>query len=146
MNSDNLPDTIKPQAGATGSGGAAARPSGSYRITFLPQGKTIEVGSPDLLAHHEGQPGSVLDWADKHDIPIDHACGGFAACSTCHVIVREGGKSCNETSEDEDDMLDEAAGVTLQSRLACQCVPDGSQDLVVEIPSWNRNEVKEGHR
>ena len=94
--------------------------------------------------HHEGEPGSVLDWADQNDIDIDHACGGFAACSTCHIIVREGLDSCNEISEAEDDMLDEAPGLTLQSRLACQCIPDGSQDLVVEIPGWNRNLAKEG--
>jgi 2Fe-2S ferredoxin len=61
------------------------------------------------------------------------------------VIVREGEPSCNEATEDEEDMLDLAPGLTPQSRLACQCVPDGSTDLVVEIPSWNRNLVSEGH-
>ena len=115
------------------------------KITFLPAGKTIEIdpGAIDPVGHHEGEPGSILDWADQHDIPIEHACGGFAACSTCHVIVREGLETCNETSEDEDDMLDEAPGLTLQSRLSCQCIPDGSKDLVVEIPAWNRNLVTE---
>jgi 2Fe-2S ferredoxin len=121
-----------------------AVPGKRYKITFLPEGRTIEVGAPDPEAHHEGEPGSVLDWADKHDVELDHACGGFAACSTCHVIVREGLDSCNETSEDEDDMLDEAPGLTLHSRLACQCIPDGTEDLVVEIPAWNRNLAKEG--
>ena len=115
----------------------------TYRITFLPEGKTIEVGLPDPDAHHEGEPGSILDWADRNDIGIDHACGGFAACSTCHVIVRKGLDSCPEMEEDEEDMLDEAPGLTLQSRLSCQCVPDGSEDLVVEIPAWNRNLAKE---
>jgi len=115
----------------------------TYRITFLPEGKTIEIGPPDPEAHHEGEPGSILDWADRNDISIDHACGGFAACSTCHVIVRKGLDSCSEIQEDEEDMLDEAPGLTLQSRLACQCVPDGSEDLVVEIPAWNRNLAKE---
>ena len=115
----------------------------TYRITFLPEGKTIEVGLPDPDAHHEGEPGSILDWADRNDIGIDHACGGFAACSTCHVIVRKGLDSCSEMEEDEGDMLDEAPGLTLQSRLSCQCVPDGSEDLVVEIPAWNRNLAKE---
>ncbi len=117
----------------------------TYKITFLPAGKTVEVGGVDADAHHEGEPGSILDWADQHDIEIEHACGGFAACSTCHVIVREGLESCNESSEEEEDMLDEAPGLTLQSRLACQCIPDGSQDLVVEIPAWNRNLATEGH-
>ena len=126
----------------------AATPSknsgGVYRITFQPSGKTITAGPPRKEGHHEGEPGSILDWADHNGIPIDHACGGFAACSTCHVIVREGLESCNESSEDEEDMLDEAPGLTQQSRLACQCIPNGSQDLVVEIPAWNRNRVKEG--
>ena len=115
----------------------------TYRITFLPAGKTIEAGPPDPDAHHEGLPGSILAWADRSGIGIDHACGGFAACSTCHVIVRKGLDSCPEMEEDEEDMLDGAPGLTLQSRLSCQCVPDGSEDLVVEIPAWNRNLAKE---
>lgn len=115
----------------------------SYKITFLPRGSTIEAGAPEPDGHHEGEPGSILDWADRHDIDIDHACGGFAACSTCHIIIREGAESCNETSEAEEDMLDEAPGLTPHSRLACQCIPDGSRDLVVEIPTWNRNLAKE---
>jgi 2Fe-2S ferredoxin len=115
----------------------------SYTITFLPQGKTVSAGPVPPDAHHEGEPGSILDWADRNGIPLEHACGGFAACSTCHVIVRKGIGSCNETSEDEEDMLDEAPGLTAQSRLACQCIPDGSEDLVVEIPAWNRNRVGE---
>ncbi|MCZ6728224.1 MAG: 2Fe-2S iron-sulfur cluster-binding protein [SAR324 cluster bacterium] len=119
-------------------------PASKFKITFQPSGETIEVCEVDPAGHHEGEPGSILDWADQHDIEIEHACGGFAACSTCHVIVREGLDSCNEASEEEEDMLDEAPGLTLQSRLACQCIPDGSQDLVVEIPAWNRNLVKEG--
>jgi ferredoxin, 2Fe-2S len=60
------------------------------------------------------------------------------------VIVREGLDTCNEISDDEDEMLDEAPGLTMKSRLACQCIADGSEDLVVEIPAWNRNLVKEG--
>lgn len=118
----------------------------TYRITFQPLGKTVTAGAVDPAAHHEGRPGSVLDWADQNDIPLDHACGGFAACSTCHIIVREGLATCNETSDDEEDMLDEAPGLTRQSRLACQCIPDGTQDLVVEIPAWNRNRVGEGRK
>jgi 2Fe-2S ferredoxin len=122
---------------------AATRP---YKITFQPLGKTVDAGPADPLDHHEGQPGSVLDWADRNGIPLDHACGGFAACSTCHVIVKQGLETCNPTSDDEEDMLDEAPGLTRQSRLACQCIPDGTQDLVVEIPAWNRNRVGETRR
>jgi 2Fe-2S ferredoxin len=61
------------------------------------------------------------------------------------VIVREGLDSCNESSEGEDDQLDNAPGLTPQSRLACQCVPGGTQDLVVEVPNWNRNLAREEH-
>ncbi|MEL6430801.1 MAG: 2Fe-2S iron-sulfur cluster-binding protein [Planctomycetota bacterium] len=93
----------------------------------------------------EGKPGSILDIADGNHVDIDHACGGVCACSTCHVIVREGFDSMNEATEDEEDMLDEAPGLELTSRLACQAVPDGSTDVVVEIPGWNRNHAKESH-
>jgi 2Fe-2S ferredoxin len=74
---------------------------------------------------------------------LDHACGGVCACSTCHVIVHEGLESCNEPTDAELDQLDEAPGLTAKSRLGCQCVPDGSCDLVVEIPEWNKNFAKE---
>jgi 2Fe-2S ferredoxin len=52
-------------------------------------------------------------------------------------------ESCNEASEDEEDQIEDARGVTIQSRLGCQCVPDGTRDVVVEVPSWNRNLIKE---
>lgn len=120
-------------------------PKQNFKITFQPVGKTIPAGPVDPEEHHEGLPGSVLDFAKKHGIDIDHACGGFAACSTCHVIVKEGLETCNEISDDEDEMLDEAPGLTMKSRLACQCIPDGTQDLVVEIPAWNRNLAREEH-
>jgi 2Fe-2S ferredoxin len=120
-------------------------PAKKYRLRFLPEGREIEVDPAVLSAQGTGQPGSVLDLAMTHDIDIDHACGGVSACSTCHVIVRAGMESCNESSEEEDDQLEKAPGLTGQSRLACQCVPDGSSELViVEIPKWNRNLVREG--
>ena len=76
---------------------------------------------------------------------MDHSCGGVCACSTCHIVVRQGIDSCNEATDDEEDMLDLAPGLEPHSRLACQCVPDGSQDIIVEIPEWNRNLVSETH-
>ena len=124
---------------------AVEGPKKSYRITIQPGDHSFETGPVDPEAHHEGQPGSLLDFAMKNGIDIDHACGGFAACSTCHVIVHQGLETCNEISDDEDEMLDEAPGLTMKSRLACQCVPDGSQDVVFEIPSWNRNLAREEH-
>ncbi len=60
---------------------------------------------------------------------LDHACGGVCACSTCHVIVKEGLESCNEATDAEFDELDEAPGITPKSRLGCQTVPDGTTDI-----------------
>jgi 2Fe-2S ferredoxin len=120
-------------------------PTKSYTITFLPEGKTVTVDPTALPLSREGKPGSILDIADGNDVDIDHACGGVCACSTCHVIVREGSDSLPEATEEEEDMLDEAPGVELTSRLACQAVPDGSVNIVVEIPGWNRNHAKESH-
>jgi ferredoxin, 2Fe-2S len=120
-------------------------PTQAYRITFQPSGKVVEVDPTKLPYSRDGLPGSVLEIAGGHGIDIDHACGGVLACSTCHVIVRQGLDSCNTATDDEEDQLDLAPGLTPQSRLACHCVPDGSTDLVVEIPAWNRNLVKEDH-
>ncbi|MCA8980006.1 MAG: 2Fe-2S iron-sulfur cluster binding domain-containing protein [Planctomycetes bacterium] len=120
-------------------------PEQKYKITFLPMQETVEVDPEKLPYTREGLPGSILEIAQGHDIDIDHACGGVVACSTCHVIVREGRESCPEATEAEEDMLDNAPGVCPDSRLACQAVPDGTRDIVVEIPDWNRNLVKEGH-
>ncbi len=120
-------------------------PKSTFRITFMPQNKTVDAGPVLEKGHHEGLAGSILDFALNHGLELDHACGGFAACSTCHVVVKQGLESCNEISDEEDEMLDEAPGLTMNSRLACQCVADGSQDLVVEIPAWNRNLAREEH-
>jgi 2Fe-2S ferredoxin len=79
-----------------------------------------------------------------HDIDIEHACEMSCACTTCHVVVREGGASLNTPSEDEEDMLDKAWGLTAQSRLSCQAIV-GTQDLVVEIPKYTINLAREHH-
>lgn len=118
-------------------------PSKPYKLTFQPQGKQVTVDPEVLPYQRDGQPGSILDIALAHDVEIDHACGGVTACSTCHVILREGFETCPEATEDEEDMLDNAPGLEAFSRLACQAVPDGSRDVVVEIPGWNRNHAKE---
>jgi 2Fe-2S ferredoxin len=125
---------------------ATARPTQKYTVTFQPSGERVEV-DPELVPYgRTGLPGSLLDVALAHDVDIDHACGGVLACSTCHVVVRRGFESCGEASEDELDQLDQAPGIEPTSRLACQCVPDGSSELVVEVPNWNRNLVREaGH-
>jgi 2Fe-2S ferredoxin len=120
-------------------------PKKKYRITFLPAGTTLEVDPAKLPYGRNGLAGSILDLAHGADVALDHACGGVCACSTCHVVVKQGLETCNEASDDELDQLEEARGLTMESRLGCQCVPDGSKDVVVEIPGWSRNLVQEGH-
>ena len=115
----------------------------AFTVTFVGEGEPITVDPADLPYGRTGLPGSILDIALEHGLVLDHACGGVCACSTCHVIVREGLDSCNEATDDELDQLDDARGQELNSRLACQCVPNGMKNLVVQIPEWNRNLVKE---
>jgi 2Fe-2S ferredoxin len=101
---------------------------------------------PDRIPYQEtGLPGSILDIALAHNIDVEHACGGVSACSTCHCVVREGEESLNEMSDGEEDQLSFAPGLTPQSPLSCQSVPNGTSNLVVYIPDWNRNAVREGH-
>ncbi len=122
-------------------------PTHPYKILFrlLESGETreVEVDPAHIPYQRSGLPGSILDIALGHDIDMEHTCGGVCACSTCHSIIRQGMAACNEATEDEEDQLEQAPGLTIQSRLSCQCVPDGTMDLVVEIPAWNRNAVKE---
>jgi len=121
-------------------------PKQKYKITFFPEGKTVEIDPAKIPYDRTGLPGSILDIAlGLADVNLDHSCGGVCACSTCHVIVRQGLESCNEPTDDELDQLEEARGLTTESRLSCQCVPNGTCDVAVEIPGWNRNLVQEGH-
>ncbi len=118
-------------------------PTRKYKITFLPQNVTIEVDPEKFPYEHNGIPGSILDIALGNGIEMDHACGGVCACSTCHVVVTEGFDTMNESLDEEEDQLENAPDLKATSRLACQAVPDGTQDVVVQIPEWNRNLVKE---
>jgi len=86
---------------------------------------------------------SICDALLDHDIAIEHACEKSCACTTCHVIVREGYNSLAPSSDDEDDLLDRAWGLTPMSRLSCQAKV-GSQKLVIEIPKYTINYAKEG--
>lgn len=92
------------------------------KVTFLPEDKTVEV--------EEGT--SILDAALDNDVWLEHNCGGFCACTTCHVIIKSGAESLSEMEDEEADRLDTAEGVTLSSRLGCQARVSG--DVVVEIP------------
>ena len=121
------------------------RPTKKFKVTFVNQNKTVEVDPDKLPYGPTGLPGSILDIAMGNGIELDHACGGVCACSTCHVYVKQGLQSCSEGTDAEQDMLDLAPDVKPASRLACQCVPTGREDLIVEIPEWNRNLVREGH-
>ena len=120
-------------------------PQQNYNLIFQPMNKKVEILAEKITTENDGLPGSILNIALAAGIDLDHSCGGVCACSTCHIIVREGLGSCNEANDDEEDMLDLAPGLEPQSRLACQCVPNGSQSIIVEIPEWNRNLVSEDH-
>ena len=103
-----------------------------HKVTFLPLGKTVEVDDTDYPLADHGKPGSLLDIALANDIELEHNCGGSCACTTCHVIVKEGEENLSEMQADEEDRLDMAEGLTIHSRLGCQAVVHG--DVVVEIP------------
>jgi 2Fe-2S ferredoxin len=87
---------------------------------------------------------SVCDVLLENDIEIEHACEKSCACTTCHVVVREGYDSLNEPQEKEEDLLDMAWGLEATSRLSCQAIV-GEEDLVVEIPKYTINHARENH-
>ena len=117
-------------------------PKSAYKLTIKNTGQVIEV-DPENLPDEEGQEGSLLGLLLNAGIELDHVCGGVVACSTCHIYVTKGLDSAPEPIDEEEDQLDFAPALRDDSRLACQCVPDGSVDVEVEIPEWNRNEVSE---
>lgn len=101
---------------------------------LCPEGKVVEV-----------EPGiSICDAALANGVEIEHACEKSCACTTCHVIVREGFESLEESDELEDDMLDKAWGLEPESRLSCQALV-ADEDLVIEIPKYTINQVSEQH-
>lgn len=104
----------------------------THRVTFLPLNVTVEVDDAGYPLADHGRPGSVLDIALAHDIPLEHNCGGACACTTCHVIVRDGEGHLSAMEQEEEDRLDTAEGLTLHSRLGCQAIVRG--DVTVEIP------------
>lgn len=110
------------------------------KIVFLPN----EEHCPEGMVIDVETGESILDAALRSGIEIEHACEKSCACTTCHVIVREGFDSLNESSDLEDDMLDKAWGLEVDSRLSCQAIV-GDEDLVVEIPRYTINHAKEEH-
>ena len=110
------------------------------QIIFLPH----EEICPDGAVIDAESGTTICDAALKNGIEIEHACEKSCACTTCHVIVREGFPSLNEADETEEDLLDKAWGLEPDSRLSCQARV-GDQDLVVEIPKYTINMVSENH-
>ena len=104
-------------------------------VELCPDGAVIEAAA--------GQ--SICESLLANDIELDHACEMSCACTTCHVIVREGFNSLEPAEDDEEDLLDKAWGLEPNSRLACQARVR-STPLVVEIPKYSINMTKEGHR
>ena len=87
---------------------------------------------------------SICEALLDNGIRIEHACDMSCACTTCHVVVRQGFASLNEAEEDEEDLLDRAWGLEPQSRLSCQAIL-AKEDVVVEIPRYSINHAKENH-
>ena len=113
------------------------------RVTFLPEGKTVEFPFGTLPYDGHGQPMSLLDVAENYGVFMDHACGGVCACTTCHVHVKTDA-GLSDPEDLELDRMDTAPGLQLNSRLGCQAVIEKPGAYVVEIPSWNINYVQEG--
>jgi 2Fe-2S ferredoxin len=110
------------------------------QIVFLPHEEICPDG-----AVIEAEPGmTIIDAAQANGIDIEHACEKSCACTTCHVIIREGFDSLAEASDDEEDLLDKAWGLEPESRLSCQAVV-GKEDMVIEIPKYTINMVSENH-
>jgi ferredoxin, 2Fe-2S len=115
----------------------------TVRVTFLPENRTVEFELGKIPYRLHGKEQSILDVALNFDIPLEHACGGSCACTTCHVIIRKGEELLSDVEDDEADTVEEAAGLTLHSRLGCQCQIVRAGEIIVEIPEWNRNYVSE---
>ena len=101
---------------------------------YCPKGASVEAPAGTSICE------ALLD----NHVNIEHACEMSAACTTCHVVVRQGFNSLNPSDEVEDDLLDRAWGLEPQSRLSCQAIV-AQKDLVVEIPKYSINHAKEKH-
>lgn len=110
------------------------------QLIFLPHEEICPEG-----AVVEAEAGTTIcDAALKNGIAIEHACEKSCACTTCHIIVREGFNSLEDAEEEEEDLLDKAWGLEPESRLSCQAKVE-NEDLVIEIPKYTINMVSENH-
>ena len=115
------------------------------KVTFILRDgteRTIEFEHGKLPYQEHGLPESFLDVAMNHGIPLEHACGGSCACTTCHLIIKQGMQNLSEMEDNEADRLDTAWELTTSSRLGCQAVITG--DVVAKFPMYTRNYVQEG--
>ena len=110
------------------------------QLIFLPH----EEICPEGVVIEADKGTTICDAANANGIDIEHACEKSCACTTCHVIIRDGFDSLEEAEEIEEDMLDKAWGLEPESRLSCQAVV-AEQDLVIEIPKYTINMVSEHH-
>ena len=110
------------------------------KLTFLPH----EVICPEGAVFEAEEGETICNAALSNNIPIEHACEKSCACTTCHVILREGFDSLIDAEENEEDYLDKAWGLEPESRLSCQALI-ADQDLVIEIPKYTINMVSEEH-
>jgi 2Fe-2S ferredoxin len=101
---------------------------------YAPDGKTIEAPAGTSLCE------AMLD----NGVEIEHACEMSCACTTCHVVVKEGFESLGEMDEAEEDLLDRAWGLAPTSRLSCQAILS-NRDVTIEIPKYSINPAKEKH-
>ncbi|MDP6125517.1 MAG: 2Fe-2S iron-sulfur cluster-binding protein [Candidatus Latescibacteria bacterium] len=94
-------------------------------VTFIPLGLEVEAQTGE----------SILDVALRSGVALEHNCGGVCACTTCHVIVRQGDTELSDIEDDENDRLSQAEGLTLHSRLGCQALVLGDKDIEIEVPA-----------
>lgn len=106
-----------------------------------PEGLTGNEKPEHTLLARKGE--HLLEVAIENGINIEHACGAVCACSTCHVYIEQGMEHLSEPTEAEEDRVEEAPGLQRNSRLSCQCLVEGPGPIVVRVPAWNRNAVKE---
>jgi ferredoxin, 2Fe-2S len=115
------------------------------KVTFILRDgteKTFEFEPGTMPYQEHGLRASFLDVAMNVGIPLEHACGGSCACTTCHLFIREGEENLSEPQDNELDRLDTAWDLRTNSRLGCQAVIKG--DVVAEFPLYTRNYVQEG--
>lgn len=129
----------------TAKSGTIAPHTFNHKRTFMPTITVLPHATlcPEGLTINDAPQGeTICDVLLENGIEIDHACEKSCACTTCHVVVRQGFDSLIEPSEIEEDLLDQAWGLEAESRLSCQAVVSDA-NLVVEIPKYTINHARE---